>query len=131
MADTVKITERDIYNSILDGSFDIDVLKEFAEKKLAQLDHRNEKAKERAAKKRAESDELLGVVLSYVTEEPQSREDITNAMIADGHDVTAGKVGYRLTALSKEDDGRIVKQEATIPGVDGTKARRVMVYSLA
>ena len=131
MADTVKITERDIYNSILDGSFDIDVLKGFAEKKLAQLDHRNEKAKERAAKKRAESDELLDVVLKYVSDEPQSREDITNAMIADGHDVTAGKVGYRLTALSKGEDAPVVKQEATIPGVDGTKARRVMVYTLA
>ena len=131
MAETVKITERDIYNSILDDSFDIDVLKEFAEKKLAQLDHRNEKAKERAAKKRAESDELLDVVLKYVSDEPKSREDITNAMIADGHDVTAGKVGYRLTVLSKGEDAPVIKQEATIPGVDGTKARRVMVYTLA
>ena len=98
---------------------------------MAQLDHRNEKAKERAAAKRAEGDELLNVVLTYVTDEPQSREDITAAMIADGHDVTAGKVGYRLTALSKGEDAPVAKQEATVPGVDGTKARRVMVYSLA
>ena len=130
MADTVKITERDIYNSILDESFDLAVLKEFAEKKLAQLDHRNEKAKERAAAKRAEGDELTEKVLGYVSEDPQSREDIFNAMTADGiADITAGKIGYRLTALAK--DGRIEKAEATVPGVDGTKSRKVMVYSLA
>ena len=59
MAEVAKITERDIYNSILNETFDLAVLKEFAEKKLAQLDKRNESAKIRAAKKRAESDELL------------------------------------------------------------------------
>ena len=131
MAEVAKITERDIYNSILNETFDLAVLKEFAEKKLAQLDKRNESAKIRAAKKRAESDELLEVVLGYVSDEPQSREDIFNAMIADGHDVTIGKVGYRLTALCKEEDGRVVKADATVPGVDGTKAKKVKVYTIA
>ena len=121
-----KITERDIYNSIINGTADPDVLVEFAEKKLAQLDHRNEKAKERAAAKRAEADELLEVVRSYVTSEPQTREDITNAMIADGHEVTPGKVGYRLTAMAKANE--IAKAEANVPNAEG-KARRVMVYS--
>ena len=79
MAEVAKITERDIYNSILNETFDLAVLQEFAEKKLAQLDKRNESAKIRAAKKRAESDELLEVVLGYVSNEPQSREDIFNA----------------------------------------------------
>ena len=132
MSDTIKITERDIYNSILNDTFDINILKEFAERKLVQLDKRNESAKARAAKKRAESDELREKVLSYVTDNPQSREDIFNTMVADGiEDITIGKVGYRLSALAKEDDGRIVKQDATIPGVDGTKAKRIKVYTLA
>ena len=132
MSDTIKITERDIYNSILNDTFDINILKEFAERKLVQLDKRNESAKARAAKKRAESDELREKVLSYVTDNPQSREDIFNTMVANGiEDITIGKVGYRLSALAKEDDGRIVKQDATIPGVDGTKAKRIKVYTLA
>ena len=122
---TPKITERDIYTSILEGTVDMAVLREFAEKKLGQLDHRNEKAKERAAAKRAEGDELLEVVAGFVTDEPQTREDITNAMIAAGHEVTAGKVGYRLTVLTRE--GRIQKAEATVPGENGNK--RVMVYA--
>ena len=124
-----KITERDIYNSIIDGTFDTGVLVEFATKKLAQLDHRNLKAKERAAAKRAEGDELMEKVFALVTSDPQSREDIANALIADGVDTTVGKVGYRLTALAN--DGRIEKSEVTIPGGDGEKAKRVVVYSLA
>ena len=132
MAEVAKITERDIYNSILNETFDLAVLKEFAEKKLTQLDKRNESAKARAAKKRAESDELREKVLSYVSDEPQSREDIFDAMVADGvEDITLGKVGYRLTALCKEEDGRVVKADATIPGIDGTKGKRVKVYTLA
>jgi len=122
-----KITERDIYNSIIDGTFDVNVLVEFATKKLAQLDHRNEKAKERAAAKRAEGDELTEKIFGMITDEPQSREDIANALIEEGLDVTVGKVGYRLSALVA--DGRIVKAEATVPGDEG-KARRVVVYTL-
>lgn len=122
---TTKITERDIYTSILNDTADMEVLRAFAEKKLAQLDHRNEKAKERAATKRAEGDELLEVVAGYVTDEPKSREDITNEMIEAGLDVTAGKVGYRLTVLVRE--GRIQKAEATVPGEKGSK--RVKVYA--
>lgn len=124
-----KITEREIYNSILDGTFDVDVLVEFATKKLAQLDHRNEKAKERAAAKRAEDDELTEKVFALVSDEPQTRDDITNALIADGIEVTVGKVGYRLSALVA--DGRINKEEVTIPGGEGEKSKRVMVYTIA
>lgn len=124
-----KITEREIYNSILDGTFDVDVLVEFATKKLAQLDHRNEKAKERAAAKRAEGDELTEKVFALVSDEPQTRDDITNALIAEGLEVTVGKVGYRLSALVA--DGRINKEEVTVPGGEGEKSKRVMVYTIA
>ena len=124
-----KITERDIYNSIIDGTFDTDVLVEFAEKKLAQLDHRNEKAKERAAAKRAEGDELTEKVFALLSSDPQTRDVIAEALIASGEDVTVGKVGYRLTALVN--DGRAMKEEVTIPGGEGEKTKRVMVYTLA
>ena len=124
-----KMTERDIYNSMIDGTFDPAVLAEFGAKKLAQLDHRNMKAKERAAAKRAEGDELTEKVYALVTDEPQSREDIANILIADGVETSVGKVGYRLTALVN--DGRIVKEEITVPGVDGGKSKRMVVYSLA
>ena len=123
-------TEREIYSAILDGTIDTDVLIEFAQKKLTQIDNRNERAKEKAAEKRAQSDELMATVLTYVTDEPQTREQIFNAMVADGiADITIGKVGYRLTALSNAES--IVKSSVTVPGEEGSRARKVMAYSLA
>lgn len=124
-----KMTEREIYNAMIVGTIDAEVMREFAEKKLAQLDKRNETAKVRAAKKRAENDVLTEKVFGYVTDDPQSREDIFNAMIEEGNeDLTLGKVSYRLSALARE--GRIQKTEATVGGNDGGKPRKVTVYML-
>ena len=127
--DTVKITEREIYTSIINGTADPDVLVEFAEKKIAQLDKRNASAAKRAAAKRAASDELLEVVAQYVSEAPQTREDITEAMIADGHEVTVGKVTNRLSKLVKAE--RIVKAKAKVPATEGGKAHEVTVYAVS
>ena len=128
---TTKITERDIYHAMIDGTIDADVMREFAEKKLAQLDKRNETAKVRAAKKRAEGDVLTEQVLQVLSDQPMSREDVVAALADMGVETTVGKVGYRLTALSKPEDGRVVKAEATIGGEDGGKPRHVVVYTIA
>ena len=130
MATKNTITEREIYTSMINGTIDPDVMVEFATKKLAQLDKRNASAKARAAKKRAEGDALTEAVFALVTEEPQSRQDIFDALVESDEfaEVKLGSVGFRLTTLVKE--GRIAKAEASVEGPDG-KAHRVMVYSLA
>ena len=130
MATKNVITEREIYTSIIEGTADPDVLVEFATKKLAQLDKRNAKAKERAAAKRAEGDALLEAVFGCVTDEPQSRQDIFDVLVDGGEfpELKLGQVGFRLTALANS--GRINKAEATVEGEDG-KSHRVMVYTLA
>lgn len=126
---TNKITERDIYNSILDGSFDVDVLKEFAEKKLAQLDRRNESAAKRAAAKRAESDEIAEGVFAVLTDEFQTRAQITEAYNeANDTDLSEAKIGARLNRLFKEE--RVVKESVKVTGEDG-KAKTVMAYAVA
>lgn len=122
-----KITERDIYNSILDGTYDVDVLVDFATKKLAQLDKRNASAKIRAERKRAEGDALMASVLGFVSDEPQSRSDIAAAMIDAGFEVTDAKVGARLNKLVAA--GEIVKANAKVAGENG-KSKTVVVYSL-
>ena len=122
-----KITERDIYNSILDGTYDVDVLVDFATKKLAQLDKRNASAKIRAERKRAEGDALMASVLGFVSDEPQSRSDIAAAMIDAGFEVTDAKVGARLNKLVVA--GEIVKANAKVAGENG-KSKTVVVYSL-
>ena len=123
-------TEREIYSAILDGTIDTDVLIDFAQKKMTQIEARNERAKAKAAEKRAQNDELMDVVLGYVTDEPKTREQIFNEMTADEvADISIGKVGYRLTALSNA--GTISKSSVTIPNEEGGRARKVMAYALA
>ena len=86
------------------------------------IDKRNAKAKERAATKRAEGDELTDAIFAAVTDEFQSI-----AAIADAVDVSAAKVTYRLNALEKA--GKIEK--GTVSAPDSTnKNRKVVAYKL-
>ena len=120
---TVKVTKRERYESIkalveavgaVEG-IDTDGIVAFCDKEIATLDTRAEKAKERAAEKRAEGDELQAAVLAALTDEPASRQEVTDRI--EGEDVTLAKVGYRLTALVKQ--GLAVKEEIAVTGEDG------------
>lgn len=123
-----KVTERDLYNAMIEGTIDAETLKAFAEKKLAQLDKRNESAKRRAAAKRAAGDEMVALVLSHVDNEPKTRAQITEEVIADGIETTVAKIGARLNALVA--NGDIIKEKGKITGEDG-KAKAVTLYSIA
>ena len=131
---TVKVTKRERYESIkalveavgaVEG-IDTDGIVAFCDKEIAALDTRAEKAKERAAEKRAEGDELQAAVLAALTDEPASRQEVTDRI--EGEDVTLAKVGYRLTALVKQ--GLAVKEEIAVTGEDG-KSKKVAAYRLA
>lgn len=100
-------------------------LVEWAEKEIAMLNAKGEKAKERAAAKRAEGDELLDVTYSVLTEEFTGIADITAKI--SGPDVSVAKVTNRLNTLVKE--GRAVKGTVTIPGEEGTKTRNLVAYA--
>ena len=131
---TVKVTKRERYESIkalveavgaVEG-IDTDGIVAFCDKEIATLDTRAEKAKERAAEKRAEGDELQAAVLAALTDEPASRQEVTDRI--EGEDVTLAKVGYRLTALVKQ--GLAVKEEIAVTGEDG-KSKKAAAYRLA
>lgn len=129
MTNTDKLTDRKIYTAIVEGTFDdldTDAIVEWATKKIAQLDHKAEKAKETAAKKRAEGDELTEAVLAAVGAEFESIADI--AARIEGDDVTVSKISYRLNAAAKA--GKLEKGELTLTG-DGNKKRKVVAYRLA
>lgn len=124
-----KITEREIYTSMIDGSIDAETMKNFAEKKLAQLDKRNETAKVRAAKKRAETDELTEQVFALVSDEPKSRAQITAEFNAEnGTELSEAKIGSRLTKLVQAD--RIAKAKGKTVGEDG-KNHEVTLYAFS
>ena len=81
------------------------------------IENKAEKAKARAAEKRAAGDELRGVIKSVLTDEFQTADAITSQI--DGEDVTRAKVIARLGQLVKNgeaektdvktDDNRTVK----------------------
>ena len=123
-----KLTERDIYNAMINGTIDPDVMAEFAEKKLAQLDKRNATAAKRAAAKRAETDALLETVYGVLSDEPMDRTEIANVLAEQGVETTLGKITSRLSALVKE--GRANKAKAKVEGEDG-KSHDVTVYTVA
>lgn len=126
---TTKISDRQVYTAIVEGTFDdldTDLLVAWAEKKIAQLDHKADKAKERAAERKADGDALTEAVLAALTNEFESIADI--AARIEGEGVTLSKVSYRLNAASKAEEPRVEKGEITIKNEDGKGSRRLVAY---
>lgn len=134
---TTKVTKKDNLNSLIAlvaaaqvagvaGDFDFAALTAFCTNEIGLLDKKAAKAKENAAAKKTEKDELCLAVESVLTTEFQTRQDI--AAQIEGDDVTVAKVGYRLTKLVEL--GVAEKTEVSVPGADG-KARKVVAYKLA
>lgn len=132
-----KITKKDNLNSLIAlitaaqvagiaGDFDFDALTNFCTNEIGLLDKKAAKAKENAAAKKAEKDELCLAVESVLTSEYQTRNEV--AAHIEGDDVTVAKVGYRLTKLVEM--GVAEKTEVSAPDAEG-KNRKVVAYRLA
>ena len=94
---------------------------DFIDKQIAQIDNKAAKAKERAAAKRAEGDELRATIKSVLTDEFQTADAITEAI--NDEEVTKSKVVARLSQLVKV--GEAVKEQNKIG------ERQLMTYKLA
>ena len=135
-----KMTKRNVYEALInyansgvmayaadegDVVVTAEALAAFAENEIALLDKKAIKAKERAATKKAEGDELTDAVRAAMSaEEFEPIADI--AARIEGEDVTVAKVQYRLTQLVK--NGEAEKEQITVPGGEGQKARKIMAY---
>ena len=136
-----KVTARARYEEIIDlaklaedqgfEGFDFTGMVAFAEKEIGKLDRTAAKAKETAAAKKAEGDELTAVVLDCLSDEVEAIATIVERVCAqEGYeDVTVGKVTYRLGALARE--GKAVKGEVVIPATETSKKRTVSGYARA
>lgn len=118
-----KITEREIYNSILNGTVDQAVLCEFAEKKLAQLDRRNASAAKRAAVKRAEGNEITEGIFGVLSAERMTREQVAQAY---GSELSVAKVGSRLNQLVEA--GRVQKETIKVANAEGKMVNKVAYF---
>ena len=115
----------DILNTV-DGD-NIDMLIEFVQAEQAALANKAAKAKEKAAEKRAEIDELGNAVLGVLNGTPKTRDEVF-ALVEDfSDDVSVAKVGARLTKLV--DAGLVVKTEVKAVTASGKKTTR-MAYSV-
>lgn len=122
-----KLTKKEVLLGIRtfingeDTDVTLEDMVDYIDTTLAQLDKKAEKAAERAAKNKAEGDELRAKVFALVTDTPQTADEIT-ASLGDA-EVSKAKVVARLTQLVKSEQ---VKKEETKIGDS-----RKMVYSLA
>ena len=109
-----------------DCKFEPAVVMAFCDKEIASLDVKAAKAKERAAAKKAEADELMVQVREALTDEFQTIADIAAAVAEVNADATVSKVTYRLTKLVEAGDAE--KTDVAIPASEGSKARKVKAF---
>ena len=122
-----KITKRENFEKVLEILNDSNVeykeeLINFVAKEIKILDAKTEKAKERAAVRKAEGDALRAAVQAVLTEELQTIDTILSQV--EGEELTKAKITARLTSLVNENIA--VREE--IKTEDGKK---VKAYKLA
>lgn len=136
--EAVKVTKKDYYNNIIQamktGEVTIDPVDiiAFCENEIAMLDRKAEKAKERAAAKKADGDALTDAVRAALTDEFAITADITLKVaeaLGDDAEVTIHRVQYRLTQLAKNGEAEVTDMK--IEATENTKARTLKAYRKA
>lgn len=103
-----KMTKKEYYEilkEIVKGDADSEVtveqseLLDFLDKQIDIINTKAEKAKARAAEKKAEGDALRDAVQAVLTDEPQTIDEIVEKV--NFEDATKAKITARLTALCK------------------------------
>ena len=127
MSEVKKVTKKENYEMLLEivenSNSEIKAeLVEFITKQINSIDAKAAKAKEKAAEKRAEGDELRAAVKAVLTNELQTAEMILGQI--EGEELTKAKITARLTQLIKA--GEAVKEE-----VKTEEGKKVMAYKLA
>ena len=129
-----KLTKKEYFTGLIayfrgeDVEIENEDFIEFCQDQIADLDKKAAKAKERAAAKKAENDELTDLVYSVLTDEYQTIADITVVVAETIADVCASKVTARLTRLCNA--GSIEKEQISVEDSEGKK-RKCMGYRLA
>ena len=122
-----KLTDiKAILSQVDTEDYDVAALIEFVENEMGALERKAAKAKENAAAKKTEKDELCEAVLAVLTDEPQTRDQITEQI--EGEEITVAKVGARLNKLVAS--GEAVKTEVASVSASGKKSTK-MAYALA
>lgn len=127
MSEVKKVTKKENYEMLMEivensNSEMKAELVDFITKQIESIDAKAAKAKEKAAEKRAEGDELRAAVKAVLTEELQTAETILGQI--EGEELTKAKIVARLTQLVK--NGEASKEE-----VKTEEGKKVMAYRLS
>ena len=122
-----KMDKFEMIEEILTGieTEDAKMLVEFVQGEKAALARKAAKAKEKAAEKKTEIDELGEVVLGVLNAEPKTRDEVF--ALVEFEDASLAKVGARLTRLVEV--GKVQKSEVKGITASGKKTTR-MAYAL-
>ena len=107
-----KMTKNEMYSLIAELCADNADVVAFCENEQTKLAAKAEKAKARAAEKRAAGDELYNVILDCVGSEPVTAEAVLDML--EGDDLTVAKVRARLSQGVKNE--KLVKETVKIDG---------------
>ena len=124
MSEVKKVTKKENYEMLMEivensNSEMKAELVDFITKQIESIDAKAAKAKEKAAEKRAEGDELRAAVKSVLTEELQTAETILSQI--EGEELTKAKIVARLTQLVK--NGEAEKEQ-----IKNAEGKKVMKY---
>ena len=100
MADK-KITKAEVLAIIMEEMADNADVVAYCENELVLLENKKVKARERQDKKRAEGDELQGMIEGLLTAEPQTRDEILAKFENEDGELTVGKIQAKLNNLVK------------------------------
>ena len=119
-----KITKVEKLNMIMEVLIEVEgteMLVEFVDEQIEQIQAKAEKAKQRAAEKKAEGDALRNTIQALMTNEWQSIDDIFNQI--EDEEVTRSKITARLTQLIKAE---VIEKESQ----KSETGNKQMVYRL-
>jgi len=102
-----KMTKKEMFAHIAQALANEAEVVDFCAKEIKALEARAEKAKERAAKKAQEADELTEAIYAVLGDEPMTLADIVDALGRE--DVSAAKVNPRARKLAEA--GRVERVE--------------------
>lgn len=107
-----KMTKAETLALIKELCAENEIVVTYCDNELASLAKKAEKARARAAAKRAEGDELYNAVIACVGTDPITCEAV-HAMI-EGEDLTIAKIRAKLSAAVR--DGVLVKETLKVDG---------------
>ena len=124
-----KVTNKEMFTKVIALATEKNdtAMVDWAQAKIDALNAKAEKARAKAAEKKADGDALRDAVLNVLDDEAMTVADIVAAL--NDPDVSANKVVYRANALV--DLGMAVKENVKVPGVDGAKARTLVGFKRA